>query len=135
MDVEVRPLPVSGGGVSTEGLPNELVVEALSRMFRRRGGCNGEDVLEVRERCESLRNMLLLGSAKDKDPLPSSALGEGIGKSEPLAVGGLASVCRRLSAVEGGFCASGDCWDVVDNAALGARGVVGLCGGRFSLVG
>ena len=79
VDIELRALPAVIGGVSMscEPRPKELVVEARSRILSRVGGCNGDDVEELRDRCESLRERLIPGSAKDKAALASATLGEG----------------------------------------------------------
>ena len=97
VDVEFRPLPASGGGVpiSWELRPRELVVEARSRIPRR-GGCNGDEVDDPRERPLSSEKGFIPGSAKDKDCLASEvfegSLGILVGDSVFLLCKGTAAV-------------------------------------------
>jgi hypothetical protein len=108
--------------MSWELRPSELVVEARSRVPKRRGGCRGEELEEARERCDSLRKRLMPGSAKARPCFARAALA---GRGGCCLVG-LVSVCLLCRTVAGGLRPLGvTLWLLDERALVDARGVVG----------
>lgn len=127
VEVEFRALPFMVGGVSIscEVRPNELVVDARSRIPSRIGGCRGDELVDPCERWDSLRKRFIPDSANDRAPFANKVFGDGKAGTSSLCLVGLASVCLRCSAAPCGLCRPDVCKDFADRPLTDARGVSG----------
>lgn len=122
VEIEFLPLAERGGGVSTsrELRPKLLIVEDLSRMSSRIGGCKGDEVVEL---CELCRSNGCPGSAKERELSANAALGEDAVWESSRVLVALVSVLVCLRCSVDSLCCSGVPNIVSDSMCVDARGV------------